>query len=362
MRGSEKNGLALLSKYRGVLMGVAALWVLMTHEWQLISPEDSAFHVTEYFIKRIGFCGVDIFFLLSGMGMVFALEKSSLPEFYYRRLRRILLPFLIVAVVMAVVDRWDSGWFFRCISGVAFYTVNIYSILWFVPAIVTFYLFVPLYFALFRRSRNQILFTVGAIALWLFLSMVLRGAIREDLYGFTNRIPVFLTGILCGWQKKHSSPVIGGKTYICFVVVLVLGVYLAWQTNMCGMEILVPVSNCCFPNLAISVSLSILLAKGMDCMAGWRGSRWLANVLIRVLSFYGMMSFEFYCVQEWIAGKILQGLVMRFGNAGADFFLLVVVTVSGCALFFLNKTVLYCLDCIGGKRKKMADGAGEETT
>ena len=47
MRGSEKNGLALLSKYRGALMGVAALWVLMTHEWQLISPEDSAFHVTE---------------------------------------------------------------------------------------------------------------------------------------------------------------------------------------------------------------------------------------------------------------------------------------------------------------------------
>ena len=85
-------------------------------------------------------------------------------------------------------------------------------------------------------------------------------------------------------------------------------------------------------------------------------------MLIRVLSFYGMMSFEFYCVQEWIAGKILQGLVMRFGNAGADFFLLVVVTVSGCALFFLNKTVLYCLDCIGSKRKKMADGAGEETT
>lgn len=122
-----------------------------------------------------------------------------------------------------------------------------------------------------------------------------------------------------------------------------------------------PVSNCCFPNLAISVSLSFLLAKGIDCMVEWSGSRWLANVLIRVLSFYGMMSFEFYCVQEWIADKILQGLVKHFGNAGADLCLFVAVTVCGCALFFLNKAVLWCFDSIGGRRKRMADKAGEET-
>lgn len=121
-----------------------------------------------------------------------------------------------------------------------------------------------------------------------------------------------------------------------------------------------PVSNCCFPNLAISVSLSFLLAKGIDCMVEWSGSRWLANVLIRVLSFYGMMSFEFYCVQEWIADKILQGLVKHFGNAGADLCLFVAVTVCGCALFFLNKAVLWCFDSIGGRRKRMADKAGRK--
>lgn len=57
-----QNDLSLLFKYRKFLMGFAALWILMTHEWQIVTNETSFFFVTENFIKRIGFCGVDIFF------------------------------------------------------------------------------------------------------------------------------------------------------------------------------------------------------------------------------------------------------------------------------------------------------------
>lgn len=83
------------------------------------------------------------------------------------------------------------------------------------------------------------LFTIGAILLWLVLSMVLN--IRLDLYGFTNRIPIFLIGILIGWLCKHRKNEWGNGAYVTFFVMFVLGIYLAWQTNMKGMEILVPV-------------------------------------------------------------------------------------------------------------------------
>lgn len=53
-------------------MGFAALWILFFHEWQILSTPGSLWHEIEYFVKRIGFCGVDIFFLLSGMGMVYS--------------------------------------------------------------------------------------------------------------------------------------------------------------------------------------------------------------------------------------------------------------------------------------------------
>lgn len=346
MEKAKTEGLALLSKYRSALMGFAALWILMTHEWQVISPAESSFHEIEYFIKRIGFCGVDIFFLLSGIGMVYALEKSSLPRFYFNRLKRILIPFITVAIVMAVVDQWEFRHFLRCISGVAFYMENIYSILWFVPAIVTFYLLVPLYFAVFRRSRNQVLFTTGAIALWLLLSMVFRNTMREDLYGFTNRIPIFLIGVLFGWFSKHTKPVFGRGSSLCFGCILVLGIYLAWQTNMLNMEILVPVSNCCVPNILIAVSLPFLLAKGLEVLSKWRGSRWLGVGLSAFLGFFGMMSLEFYCVQEWIASKTLEQLVQQFGKAGANAMLLLIVTVCGLLLYFFNKGVVWCIDRI----------------
>lgn len=50
-----QNDLSLLFKYRKFLMGFAALWILMTHEWQIVTNETSFFFVTENFIKRIGF-------------------------------------------------------------------------------------------------------------------------------------------------------------------------------------------------------------------------------------------------------------------------------------------------------------------
>ena len=46
-----QNDLSLLFKYRKFLMGFAALWILMTHEWQIVTNETSFFFVTENFIK-----------------------------------------------------------------------------------------------------------------------------------------------------------------------------------------------------------------------------------------------------------------------------------------------------------------------
>ena len=353
----RESSLMLLTQHRNLLMGVAALWILVFHEWQMVTAEGSAVYQAEYFIKRIGFCGVDIFFLLSGLGMVYALEKNSLPGFYFNRLKRIVIPFLTMAIVMALVDHWTMSHFFRCISGVAFYTESIYSILWFVPAVITLYLLVPLYFAIFRRSKNKAFFTIGAISVWLLISMLLRDTMREDLYGFTNRIPIFLVGILFGWWCKHTGAILGKRAWIGFTCILVLGIYLAWQTNINYMEILVPISNCCIPNFLIAISLSYLLAKGFDLLSKCRGTRWLSIGINGIFGFYGMISLEFYCVQEWIAGKILGDLVERWGALCANGILLLIVTACGFLLWMFNKGVVWCINrivqAVSGKKNEV---------
>lgn len=342
----KRSDLSLLFRYRSALMGIAALWILMTHEWQIVSQNGDLLFEAERFIKRIGFCGVDIFLLLSGMGMVFSLEKNNLLRFYYNRLKRIILPFWIMASIVAFVDQWDKIFYLKVVTGVAFFRINIYSFLWFVPAIITFYLVVPLYYVLFKRAKNKYLFTLGVLEVWLLISMLLGTTMRQDLYGFTNRIPIFIMGVLFGWLCKEGKVCFTKGAWGVLGATLILGLYLAYQTNMKGMEILVPVSNCCVPNFLISISLPLLLAKGLDLLSKVHGVNWLSGFINRFFAFFGMMSLEFYCVQEWIAKKILPDFVGQYGNAISNLLLLLVVIVCGLSLYLTNKLFVWIFDSL----------------
>lgn len=340
----NENSLALLSKHRKSLMGFAALWILMTHEWQIISSTDSCLNFTEIFIKRIGFCGVDIFLLLSGMGLTYSIKKAGLGRFYFNRLKRVLIPFVAVGIIISIVDNWGVEMFFKNILGISFYTVSIYSFLWFVPAIVALYLIFPFYYKLFSLAKSKVVFTLGVLAVWLLLSMIFSDTLREDLYGFTNRIPIFVIGILIGWLCQNKNIIFSKGIWLFFVILLALGLYLSYKTNFNGLQILVPVSNCCVPNIFISVSLSFLIAKSLDILNKFKGTRWLFAAFSGFLNFFGMMSLEFYCIQEWLASKVLENLVEYFGNACANLALLVIVSLSGLVLFFINKFFVFCID------------------
>lgn len=49
----HKSGLDVLTKYRGAIMGIAALWILFFHEWQLLVTEPGKAADFESYIKRI---------------------------------------------------------------------------------------------------------------------------------------------------------------------------------------------------------------------------------------------------------------------------------------------------------------------
>lgn len=106
------HGLDLISKYRGAIMGFAALWILFFHEWVTLFVNNQVGVNIEGYLKRIGFCGVDIFLLLSGIGLTFAIRKGNVLTFYYRRIKRILLPFLVMAIIRCALEKWpiiESG-------------------------------------------------------------------------------------------------------------------------------------------------------------------------------------------------------------------------------------------------------------
>ena len=54
-------------------MGFATLWILMFHVYIPVLGRYDRLLAIESFIKRIGFCGVDIFLIASGIGLVHAI-------------------------------------------------------------------------------------------------------------------------------------------------------------------------------------------------------------------------------------------------------------------------------------------------
>lgn len=310
-----RNGFQLLSRYRGAIMGIAAIWILVFHKWiQLtVDPADGSFELINFlekFIKKIGFCGVDIFLMLSGIGLTFAIKKESLPKFYYRRIRRIILPFLAIAVIRWRLEKWNTQLFLRNISGYNFYTVKIYSFLWFVPAIITLYLLFPLYYKIFSKVKDKIMFTTGTVTLWLLITLIVRDKMRIDMFGFTNRIPIFVIGILFGYLTQNRKEIVFTiQTYLHLLVTLSLGLYLAYISNFFGYGLIVPVGNCCFPNCLIAVSLPFLIAKVLDVFE--RRLYLFGKGVVKVLSFFGTFSLEFYCVQEWFAGIMIPKLTEK---------------------------------------------------
>ncbi|MBE5851401.1 MAG: acyltransferase [Lachnospiraceae bacterium] len=302
----EVNGTNLLLKYRKTIMGVAAILIYVGHVWEYMFGKVPIISFVEYFVKMTGFVGVDFFLFLSGIGLFFAIQKYEVFDFYKRRLRRVYIPFVITAFAMLMINRWTWSEFFGNISGWNFLFKNIYTLLWFVPAIMIFYMIFPLYYKGFQAANNKYLFTGLIFVVWLLLSILLSNMMREDLYGFTNRIPVFTIGVLFGWLIQQQKLVFTKFAWILCVVAWILGIYLAFKTTFQGCFLLVPTSNCCIPNLLIATSGSFLLAKifyFVDMRTGTLG-RWS----LRILEFFGMISLEFYCVQEWIGGIILNKL------------------------------------------------------
>lgn len=329
----ENRMFAEISKWRKSLMGVAALWIWIFHCYSKLLI-DTPLEFAESFFVQTGFCGVDIFLLLSGMGLVRSIKKGTL-NFYLGRIKRVVVPFLLASLVLAVIMSWSVLDYVKCVSGYYFVTSTMYAYLWFVPVILIFYAFFPLYHYLFKRCDSKLVFTGCVLIIWLLLSFYGRGLLRSDLWGFTNRIPIFVIGIYLGdlslekdfeWKKSH---------YVFFVLMLITGAYASYICKNRDFFLLVPTSDCCIPNIFMSIALVFLLSRLFEALAHVREKRFSFSIVHAILGFYGMMSLEFYCLQERLRDYYLYRLNMSEPLAMLVIFVL--TTVLAFLVYLVSK-------------------------
>lgn len=229
--------IAFLSKYRAQLMGVAMLMVVFHH-----LPFDINNVVYHYLKQNAGF-GVDIFLLLSGIGLYFSISKNnvSLTDYYKHRFVRIFpiyaLIILCVSIIKGNYDILDFilkvttiGWWF---NGTCFD--------WFIPTIVMLYAVFPLFYHVILKRNNIMGGQITVVIM--YLSIVLFVPYGSD-FQMILRFPVFFLGALLGKIIKENEKMCLSKSllyifFIIFGVGLAMSVYaFIYRNPPCGqMEI-----------------------------------------------------------------------------------------------------------------------------
>lgn len=298
-----------INKYRKEIMGISALWIIYHH----LGPSlfgNTGYGILkniEWYVDNVGFCGVDIFLLLSGMGLVYSIQKHTLKEFYIRRFMRVYTSFWIWFTLSTIVrdDEMAFGDYLKRITFYTNWTNNILDYKWFVAAIVMFYLWFPLYYNILKKVKCPSVVTGGIIVLHYCIVNWFFQYIRYDLFLVVDRIPVFLIGILIGhllicypdakiWKcqmsRREWSVLLVGTIALSMVKCNQM-----WQEHV---ELFYRADGLI---LVLSILYCVILAKFFDMISKLRwGIR-----MQKVLSFIGMLSLELYLTHELIGAKVV---------------------------------------------------------
>ena len=322
-----QNAWQAVSVCRSELMGVAMLWVMLFHAYQF------HFHnpLLEV-IKMFGYLGVDIFILLSGMGLGKSLlekEQGPLRTFYLRRFQRILPtywlivgPYSLLLVLLSRIPLSTAVWNLTALH----YWFHIPgSFNWYVPALLAFYLLAPFYVKFFARSKYKRLLSISTLFVSYALYRLCLFLNFQYLEDFIFRIPAFALGVLLGWflvTKQPATKRDAAWVSAMALVGVVLMVLLATRTLY---------THPCYIFSLMIVLICVVLAALLSLCKG--------TLLCRGLAAIGQRSFEIYLINVLVTREF-SGLVAHLGLSSLP------VWAAYAVLYVLNLTAAFVLHAL----------------
>ena len=293
-----------LFEYRTHLMGIAILWVVFFH-MQIAIPIRRL-----EFIKEIGYGGVDIFFLLSGIGVYFSLKKYSIEEFYMRRLKRIMpayIPIVLIVFLLYNIHHFAGFSLGQILNWIKQLTGNVFMVgwindvegqfNWYVQAIMWFYLLAPILVAIVRKSKKIKWITM---VLWSVLLMTQVPFMGTFTLMISVRILIYVLGIYIAFRYDTGN-VMGMKTaLLCGFMIIGLGILCFayyYRTDW-----LFDYGLHWFPFVPIVPGLCVLLVKSFSFLDKNRYTGYI-NKGIKCI---GEASFEIYLVHITMFDFILK--------------------------------------------------------
>lgn len=306
-------GYRLLSKYRAELMGAAMLWVMLFHAVDL----DLGWNVFNAF-RAAGFGGVDIFIVLSAMGLVQSLEQreQTYGAFLTRRFQRILpayftvmLPYTLFQILYRGVPWSSLVWN----STLLYYWVHCAGAFnWYVAGIVCFYALTPPCWRYLKDCRRREALTASGVVLGVLVCQLL---MQEDYWQYVDvfyRVPLFFIGLLLGLYVREDKPIGRGGAAFWTLSLLAGAGYAALVLRGGADGIFTPLCHLfLFTTVPMCLTACVLF------------ERLPLGMLRRALHWIGERSLEIYLLNVSVFSEIgLLRRIVSFGPSNRLYFLI----------------------------------------
>lgn len=293
----NKKGISyeVISKHRGVLMGLAILGIIVFHFTGDCASYDVHFNgLVALYYEYIRSSGVDIFLFLSGFGLYFSFKKDSdRLRFYKRRFTKILIPYVLLCV---------PAWIWQCFiyenAGMREFLKEVFFFdffekgsvwFWYVLIICICYFIFPYVYEIFEQASNRIAEQMYMMSIFSFFTVV---SIMLQLYHeqfFSNveiaflRFPAFFLGCLIGKAAYEKRKVSMSVWFMMIVSILLLP--LSQDTNIIIVRYVLAL---------FALSLFWVITLAFEGFSKIKIAKLPYGVLKNILEAVGRYSFELY--------------------------------------------------------------------
>ena len=193
-----------LSTYRGALMGFAIIIVVLYHFCNR-GGTDAIDNVFRAAFSQ-GYVGVDIFMVLSGLGLTYSLSKNeNFREYYIKRWVRIFPFFTFITLIECWIIRGETFWLALLRSTTLGYWFGFPYIDWYIPALVGLYVIFPLiYRCIVKPRKYRVALAIGIICFSVGIFVSYLGWLNWKHLAFIYRIPDFLLGCMAAVAIKDG--------------------------------------------------------------------------------------------------------------------------------------------------------------
>lgn len=313
--------LGYISKHRQFLYGFAALWIMFFHFYTRIPLMGILTPISH--IQGAGACGVEIFLILSGMGLYHSMKKtSSVGQFYKKRFARVFLPAMIVmAVFNTLVDESFVAYF----ASVTFFGYWLgANVIWYIPFILAMYLVYPLLFRI-QTKRPAVMYLL--LILSFVLSFVAETMVLDvNLLRGISRIPVFILGCILAPYIEEKREVPG------WIIPITVGITVLMALPWYGMQAERRYYFCYyyFFRSFLFLGYAFVAVILVSFLAEWFSQHVHFHGLYRCIAFCGAISLEIYLLYErvWMT-------LERFPGFQSDPFSFIKVDMASIIITFV---------------------------